>query len=182
MALYEPLKSSHPAVVLMGMSGAGKTWFMEQALAMHPGVFTAVSQCKTMAKGFAFTHNWEYNKEALPKALKTGKPVIVDRNNLTRGHRDSVRNATEGKILFVVFCFSRSVLERNIAHRFKTQFGSHPITTSPAMVPSLLDWQEEAWYHVYPEELRPVSGDEIVYIDNHPDMRSLLQKLPTYFD
>lgn len=182
-SVEEPLKSSHPAVVLMGMSGAGKTWFMDQALAMHPGVFTAVSQTKSTIKGgFTFTHNWEYHKEALPRALKTGKVVIVDRNHLTRSHRASVRNATEGKILFVVFSFPRMVLERNISHRFKTQFGSHPITRYPEMVPGLLDWQEETWYHVYPDELRPVSGDEIVYINNHPDMRDLLGKLPTFFD
>ena len=141
--------TSHPLVVVMGVSGSGKSTVGE-ALAVEFGVpfldsdsLHPITNVDKMAAGIALTDDdrWPWLREvgrALAAATETG--LVVACSSLKRSYRDVIREQ-EPATVFLLLHGSRELLAERLSRR-EDHF----------MPPSLLDSQLEALEHLADDE------------------------------
>ncbi|QFY59139.1 gluconokinase [Rhizobium grahamii] len=124
-----PEIENHPhAVIVMGVSGSGKTSIAEK-LAELLGVgfvegdrLHPASNVEKMSKGIPLTDDdrmpWlDLIGDAMKASIASGQGIVVSCSALKRIYRDRLRNAVGGNLFFVYLSGSRELLTRRMGER-----------------------------------------------------------------
>lgn len=120
-------RTSH-AIIVMGVSGSGKTSIAESIAAKLQVAFVEgdslhpASNVEKMSKGIPLTDDdrWPWLDEIgrqMSASLADGAGIVVSCSALKRVYRDRLRSATGGNLYFVYLNGSKELLSARMGHR-----------------------------------------------------------------